>query len=144
LPSISGPAFLQTSHYIINVVTGIIDEPPQFWLPDIVEFALSTFKTWNFITFLAWYFCGYCINNLTIKNFVCRFLIFAYRGHLQALKVRDLKLLCLESIVRFKRLENQSRILKWKIRSVVEWKCSENVNSPFADQYRIFTHIFRM
>jgi len=34
---------------------------------------------------------------------------FAYRGHLQALKVRDLKP---ESIVQFKRLENQSRILK--------------------------------
>jgi hypothetical protein len=37
---------------------------------------------------------------------------FAYRGHLQALKVCDLKLLSLESIVQFKRLENQSRILK--------------------------------
>ena len=27
LPAISGPAFLQTSHYIINVVNGIINEP---------------------------------------------------------------------------------------------------------------------
>jgi hypothetical protein len=32
------------------------------------------------------------------KNFVCRFLIFAYRGHLQALKVHDLKLLCLSQL----------------------------------------------
>ena len=61
---ISGSVFLQTSHYIINVVTGsgIINEPRKLWLPDIVEFALSTFRTRNFITFLAWYFCGYCIN----------------------------------------------------------------------------------
>jgi hypothetical protein len=29
-----------------------------------------------------------------------------------------------ESIVQFKRLENQNRILKWKIWSVMEWKCS--------------------
>jgi hypothetical protein len=43
LPAISGPAFLQTSHYIINV---------------IVEFALSTFRARNFITFLAWFFRG--------------------------------------------------------------------------------------
>ena len=27
LPTISGPVFLQTSHYIINVVTAIINEP---------------------------------------------------------------------------------------------------------------------
>jgi hypothetical protein len=32
------------------------------------------------------------------KNFVCRFLIFAYRGHLQVLKVHDLKLLCLSQL----------------------------------------------
>ena len=32
------------------------------------------------------------------KNFVCRFLIFAYLGHLQALKVHDLKLLCLSQL----------------------------------------------
>ena len=32
------------------------------------------------------------------KNFVCRFLIFAYRGNLQALKVHDLKLLCLSQL----------------------------------------------
>ena len=38
----------------------------------------------------------------------------------------------------FKRPENQSQILKWKIRSVREWKCSENINSPSGVQYRIF------
>ena len=62
LPAISGPVFLQTSHYTINIVTGIINEPQKLWLADIVEFALSTFRTRNFITFLAWYFRGYCIN----------------------------------------------------------------------------------
>ena len=61
LPAISGPAFLQTSHYIINGVIGIINEPRKLWLSDIVEFALSTFRTRNFITCLAWYFRGYCI-----------------------------------------------------------------------------------
>jgi hypothetical protein len=29
LPAISGPALLQTSDYIINVVTGIINEPQK-------------------------------------------------------------------------------------------------------------------
>jgi hypothetical protein len=37
LTAISGPAFLQTSHYIINVVTGIINEP------QILDFQIS----WN-------------------------------------------------------------------------------------------------
>ena len=36
------------------------------------------------------------------KIFVCRYLIFAYRGHLQALKVHDLKLLCLSQLCSFK------------------------------------------
>jgi hypothetical protein len=49
-----------------------------------------------------------------------------------------------ESIVRFKRPENQCRILKWKIRSVMEWKCSKNINSPSGDQYRIFTHFTKI
>ena len=69
--------------------------------------------------------------------------IFAYRGHLQALKLRDLKTFMSESIVWFKRLENPSRILKWKIRSVMEWKCSKNINSLSGDQYRIFTRILQ-
>jgi hypothetical protein len=58
---------------------------------------------------LAWYFRVYCINRPALwqvnstglylaKNFVWRFLIFADRGHLQALKVRDLKLLCLSQL----------------------------------------------
>jgi hypothetical protein len=33
-----------------------------------------------------------------------------------------------ESIVRFKRPENENRILKWKLQSVIEWKCSKNIN----------------
>jgi hypothetical protein len=46
---------------------------------------------------LAWYFRGYCINRpastglFLVKYFVWRFSIFDYRGHLQALKVHDLK-----------------------------------------------------
>jgi hypothetical protein len=32
------------------------------------------------------------------KKFCLKFFIFAYRGHLQALKVRDLKLLCLSQL----------------------------------------------
>jgi hypothetical protein len=48
-----------------------------------------------------------------------------------------------ESIVWFKRPENQSRILKWKIRSVMEWKCFKNINSPSGDQYRTFTRILQ-
>jgi hypothetical protein len=36
------------------------------------------------------------------KNFVCRFLIFAYRGHLQALKIHNLNLFMSESIVRLR------------------------------------------
>jgi hypothetical protein len=41
-----------TWHYKINVVTGIINEPKKLWLPDIVIFALFTFRTRNFITFI--------------------------------------------------------------------------------------------
>jgi hypothetical protein len=48
-----------------------------------------------------------------------------------------------ELIVQFKRLENQGWILKWKIQSVMEWKCSENINLPSGDQYRIFTRILQ-
>ena len=116
LPAISGPAFLQTPHYIINIATNWNHkEPHKLWLPDIhvVEFVLSTFRTRNFITFLAWYFRGYCINRPALwqvnstglflgKNFVCRFLIFTYRGHLQVLKVCDLKLLCLSQLCSLK------------------------------------------
>jgi hypothetical protein len=36
------------------------------------------------------------------NNFVRRFLIFAYRGHLQALKVCDLKLSCLSQLCSLK------------------------------------------
>ena len=45
-------------YYIINIVTGIINGPRKLWLPDIMEFALSTFRARNFITFLAWFFRG--------------------------------------------------------------------------------------
>jgi len=40
-----------------------------------------------------------------------KILFFAHRGHLQMLKVRDLKTFISESIVRFKRPDNQRRNL---------------------------------
>ena len=48
-----------------------------------------------------------------------------------------------ESIVRFKRPDNQSRNLNWKILSVMDRKLSGNVNSPFGYQYRICTRILQ-
>jgi hypothetical protein len=59
------------------------------------------------------------------------------------MKIFDFCLSWSESIVRFKRPENQSRILKRKILSVMEWKCSEKINSLSGDQYRIFTRILQ-
>ena len=41
------PVLLQTSHCIINIVTGIINEPRKLWLPDIVEFALPPLEPEN-------------------------------------------------------------------------------------------------
>jgi hypothetical protein len=49
-----------------------------------------------------------------------------------------------ESIVRFKKLDNQSRNLNWKIWSVTEWKISGNINSPSGYQYRICTRILQV
>jgi len=48
-----------------------------------------------------------------------------------------------DSIVRFKRPDNQSRNLNWKILSVRERKWSRNFNSPLGDRYRIFTRILQ-
>jgi len=48
-----------------------------------------------------------------------------------------------ESIARFKRSDNQSRNLNWKIISVKEWKCSGNINSLAGYQYGIFTRILQ-
>ena len=59
------------------------------------------------------------------------------------MKIFDFCLSWSESIVRFKRPENQSRILKRKILSVMEWKCSEKINSLSGDQYRILTRILQ-
>jgi hypothetical protein len=77
------------------------------------------------------------------EEFCNKVLFFAHRGHLQALKICDLKLLCLESIVRFKRQDNQSRNLNWKIWSEREQKFSGYINSPSGYQYRIFTRILQ-
>ena len=137
MPAISGSAFLQTPHYIVNVVTAIINEQQKLWLPDIMEFALSTFRTQNFITFLAWYFPGYCINRpaLCMKVFD-----FCLSWSLASVKSMWFKTFMSECGLKDWKI---SLLLKWKIRSVMEWKCSENINSPSGDQYRIFTHILQ-
>ena len=90
---------------IHNVVTGIINEPQNSWLPDIVEFTHFNFRTRTFITILASYFRRCCIRQASFmiswfKQFIfseklyMKILFFTHRGHLQALKVRDL-CLCL-------------------------------------------------
>jgi len=48
-----------------------------------------------------------------------------------------------ESIVQFKRTDNQSQNLNWKIRSVRERKFSGYINAPSGYQYRIFTCILQ-
>ena len=48
-----------------------------------------------------------------------------------------------ESIVRFKKPKNQSLILKWQIRSVMEWKCSENIWRSIHNFYLHFTKVTR-
>ena len=63
-----------------NVVIGIINEPRKLWLRDILEFMLFSFRTRPSSVF----WCFFCE----------KVLFFANRGHLQALKVCDLKLLC--------------------------------------------------
>ena len=97
----------------------------------------STFRTQNFITFLAWYFPGYCINRpaLCMKVFD-----FCLSWSLASVKSMWFKTFMSECGLKDWKI---SLILKWKIRSVMEWKCSENINSPSGDQYRIFTHILQ-
>ena len=154
LPAISGPAALQTSHYIINVVTGIINEPRKLWLPDIMEFALSTFRTRNSSFFLAWYFRGYCINRPALwyvnsnqfifsEKICMKVFDFCLSWSLVSVKSTWFKTSMSESILQFKKQEYQSRILKWKIRSVMEWKCSENIISPSGNAYQFFTRILQ-
>jgi hypothetical protein len=74
------------------------------------------------------------------KNFVWRFCFFAHRWLLTSVKSMWFKTLISESMVWFKRSENQCQNLNWKIRSVRERKCSGNINSPSGYQYRIVTH----
>jgi hypothetical protein len=84
-----------------------------FWLDTSVDIALTV----NSGLFFA-------------KIFVWRFFDFCLSWSLASVKSTWFKTFMSESIVRFKRPENQRWILKWKIRSVMEWKCSENINSP--------------
>ena len=155
MPAISELSFPRalTSHYIINVVTGIINESHWLRLLDIVEFALSTFRTRNFITF--W------LNTTLILHQQASFMISSFNrfifSEISCMQVSDFclswsfasvkctwfKTFMFESIVQFKRPENENRILKWKLQSVIEWKCSKNINLPSGDQYRIFTCILQ-
>jgi hypothetical protein len=147
LPAISELSFPLTSHYIINVVTGIINESHWLRLLDIVEFTLSTFRTQNFITF--WIDTTLILHQQAKISSFNRFIFseifcmqvfdFCLPWSFASVKCTWFKTFMFESIVQFKRPENESRILKWKLRSVIEWKCSENINLPSGDQYRIFT-----
>ena len=58
-------------------------------------------------------------------------MIFAYRGHLQALKVRDLKLLCPSQLCGLKDLKIKS---DFKMKNMISdgMNGSENINSPPA------------
>ena len=94
---------------IHNIVTGIINEPQKLWHPDIVEFAHFSFRTRTFITILASYFSQCSIRKASFmitwfnqfifsKKLCMKVLFFAHHGHLQALKVCDLKLFCLSQL----------------------------------------------
>ena len=72
------------------------------------------------------------------KNFVLGF-VFCLSWSLASAKSMWFKTFMSESIVRFKRLDNQRQNLNWKIRSVRERKCSGNINSPSGYQCIIFT-----
>ena len=98
-------ACLSANITIHNVVTGIIKKPQKLWLPDIVEFMHFSLRTQTFITILALYFRRCCTRHASFmisgfdqfifKEKCCmKVLFFANRGHLQVLKVSDLKLLC--------------------------------------------------
>ena len=125
----------------------------QKWLPNILEFALSTFRTRNFITF--W------LNTTLLLHQQASFMISSFNrfifSEISCMQVSDFclswsfasvkctwfKTFMFESIVRLNRPENENRILKWKLQSVIEWKCSKNINLPSGDQYRIFTCILQ-
>jgi hypothetical protein len=93
----------------IHVVTGIINETQKPWLPDIVEFTHFSFRSRTFITILVSHFRRCCIRHASFmisrsislflaKHFVWRFCFLAHRGHLQELKVCDIKLLYLSQL----------------------------------------------
>ena len=114
-------ACLSANITIHSVVTGIINEPQKLWLPD-VEFTYFSFRTQTFITILASYFCRCCIRQASFmiswfnqvifsKKLCMKVLFFAHRGHLQAFKVRELKLLCLRELCALKIPDNQCRNL---------------------------------
>jgi hypothetical protein len=154
LPAITGPAFLQTSHYIINVVTGIINELWKLWLPHTswnLHFpplepetsSLFWLDTSVDIALTVQLYDKLIKSVFSCKKFCLKIFYFCLSWSLASVKSTWFKTFMSESIVRFKRPENQSRILKWKIRSVMEWKCSENINSLSGIQYRIFTRILQ-
>jgi hypothetical protein len=60
------------------------------------------------------------------EKFCMKVFDFCLSWTLASVKSTWFKTFMSESIVRFKRPENQSWILKWKIGSVIKWKCSEN------------------
>ena len=122
------------------------------WLPNILEFALSTFRTWNFFIFLAWCFHRCCIkqassmisyfNQFIFSEKLCmKVFDFCLSWSLASVKSMWFKTFMSETIVLFRRLENQSRILKWKIQSVMEWRCSENINWRSIQIYAFYQYL---
>ena len=137
-----------------KMTTGIINESQKFWLPDLMEFVHFSFRTQIFITILASYFCRCCIRQASFmiswfnqfifsEKFCMQVSFFAHRSHFASVKSMWFNFFMSESIVQFKRPDNQRRNLNWKIRSVREQKCTGNINSPSGYQYRIFTRILQ-
>ena len=133
-------------------ITGIIGEPQNLQLPDIVEFTLFSFRIRTFVTILAYTSvdvpsdrpASWSVDSTTYfeqKNLYAGF-VFRSSWSLASIKSMWFKTFMSESIVWFKRPDNQSRNLNWKVLSVRDQKLSGNFNSPSGYQYRIFTCIF--
>jgi hypothetical protein len=77
------------------------------------------------------------------EQFCMKVLFFCSSWSLASVKSKWFKTFMSESIVWFKRPENQRWNITWKTQSVRERKRSGNINSPSGYQYRIFTRILQ-
>jgi hypothetical protein len=96
---------------------------------------IYAFSFRTFISFFDWYFPRYCIRQASFMNswfnrfifseeFCKKVLFFCSSWSLASVKGMWFKTFMSESIVRFKRPDNQIRKLNWKIWSVRKWKFS--------------------